>query len=79
MIIYTAVIYHRHGLNHYGDVSEDGLRSQLADYCREWWGETAIIDHDPPADDADVIEEYFEANQEEYIDSSTVDLPVVLA
>lgn len=63
MQIHVAIITHRHGTNLYADRTEEGLRAQVAKYCREWWDE---VDEPVPVapdglGDDDVVARYFDA------------------
>lgn len=76
MILHTCTVTHRHGINVYTDWTEEGLDRQVANYCRDDWGEIRGlpgIANDPPPNDRACIEAYFEArlqhcNDDEYTD-----------
>lgn len=61
--IHVAAIDHRHGTDLYAALSEAELDSQLAGYCRVWWGD---LDDpgDPPKQDEEVITAYFDRQAE---------------
>ena len=58
MIVKIGIVTHRHGIDVFAGHTDKGLNKQLADYCREWWGELGV-DHRPPRDDSETIEVYF--------------------
>ena len=69
MKIYTAVIDHKHGTNTYASVTEEGIRKEVADYCREWW--TDFTDVKIPKDDQQVIDIYFDGENAGVYESLT--------
>ena len=78
MQIHIAIIDHKHGRNVYATTTDDGLDSQIADYCREWWkrdGPTEPM----PEDRAALIERYFdwcdEIGSPECLERTAIHLP----
>ena len=75
--IYVALIHHRHGINLYAATTEAGMRRQVADYCREWWGECEGFEPDAPTSDLEAIGQYFDWQNEngaEFWEGECVDL-----
>jgi len=64
MKIHLATISHRHGLNFYTGLTEDGIYAQLKEYVRANHNEMKKPIHDQGKSDREVVEEYF---QDEYV------------
>ena len=60
MKLYTATIEHKHGTNTYASLTEEGIRKEVADYCREWWTDFENLPEEAPKDDQEVIDLYFD-------------------
>jgi hypothetical protein len=61
MKLYTAIVEHKHGTNSYASLTEEGIRKEVADYCREWWNDyDGLSGTDAPEDDQAVIDQYFD-------------------
>lgn len=58
--IWSCLIHHRHGVNHYMAKSEEGLQKQVYAYVAENWKDEMDDDHEMPEDIEEAIEEYFE-------------------
>ena len=68
--VHVAVICHDHGEAIYASATPEGMRSQVAAYCREWW-DRELPDVDMPPGDDDVIFTYFDlVSGEWWIDQS---------
>lgn len=68
--VHSAVITHKHGTDQFIALSEEGLFSEIAGYCRTYWSE---IDLDDPEienqlDDRAAVETYFENHPFEFVD-----------
>lgn len=77
--LHMASISHRHGLNFYVDTTAGGLQAQIAEYCEEWWEEARQEDEDMPETtqgmtDDEIVNAYFCAMTDEYIDRSSDDV-----
>jgi len=60
MKIYTATIDHKFGTNTHVSLTEEGIRKDVAEYCREWWTDfDGLADVDIPEDDQETIDLYF--------------------
>jgi hypothetical protein len=58
--LYALMITHKYGTDIWVFTTEEKARRKLAKWARSWW--TKEIDgQEMPADDADVIDQYFEA------------------
>ena len=75
--IQVAVTHHRHGEDVYLDWTKRGLDKQVADYCREWWGEWDFDEKMPRSNKA-VIEAYFDdcGPHEEWVEFTDVRMPL---
>lgn len=76
MPVHVACVSHRHGTSFYVDVTEKDLDAQIAEFCDEWWEEARERDEDLPLTtegmtDAEIIEAYFNAHDDEYVERST--------
>ena len=72
-IVHVGRISHRHGDNFYVSRTEEDLKKQIAEYCRDWWGE--FCTDECPADDQEAIDTYFgEAEGVEYCDVSQTEI-----
>jgi hypothetical protein len=61
MKLHTAIIEHKHGTNTYASLTEEGIRKEVADYCREWWSDfDGLADVKVSEDDQEVIDLYFD-------------------
>ena len=66
-IVWVLTIEHRHGHDTSVHQSEDGARNWLAEYVREWWNDGGWLDDEqPPEDDSEAIDLYFEKVGDEY-------------
>jgi len=65
---FTAIVNHKHGINWYASLTEEGLEKELADYCRESWDDWGddILPTIPKKDD-EVISAYFEGLAESVV------------
>ena len=68
--VFTAVIEHKHGSNHYTARTEKGLYQKLAGFCRQWWkqemGSTPM-----PKTNVKLVNAYFDtmsARGQEFLD-----------
>jgi hypothetical protein len=77
MKIYVATINHEHGVNHYAAKTKEGLLTQIADYCREWWKKGGPTEPAPEGDQ-EIIDAYFgwidEIGGYKWSDTSEVEL-----
>jgi hypothetical protein len=71
--ISVAIIDHKFGTNFYAAETEDGIYAELAEFCREWWGDTGL-DTPPPENDTDCVQAYFEAVQDEHYVVNTTEI-----
>lgn len=60
MKLYTAIVEHKHGTNTYASLSEEGIRKEVADYCRDWWTDFENLPEEVPENDQEVIDLYFD-------------------
>jgi hypothetical protein len=70
MIFHNAIITNRsHDFgDNYIDTTAEGLIKQIADWCRVWWDVQFGVGMEPmPEADLEVIKEYFESNDEEFV------------
>ena len=82
--LHGATISHRHGFNVYVQPTEDLLEEELAEYCRDNWNEVAEAPEsqdppqEPPENDADCIETYFQFSEwhDEHLDYDTHEVSV---
>jgi hypothetical protein len=63
MVIHILTITTKYGNNVYAAKTKTGITRLLADYARQYWGEVLDYDDIPESDD-DVIEKYFELQNE---------------
>lgn len=63
MKVYVGVIDHKHGTDIYAAKTQDGLYSQLAAFCREWWKNDGPEGEAPPSD-RELVSAYFEYQSE---------------
>jgi hypothetical protein len=68
MRIYTAIISHKHGYTVLAGRTIRAINKKVAKYCRDWWGENGTTGT-VPKDDYDVIEQYFNIDGNEWIES----------
>jgi hypothetical protein len=79
--VWVLSIDHRHGTNVYVHETEPGAKDSLVDYVRENWEDEvgrgfSELDAEPPADDQEAIDAYFdEVADESYILTNEVLLP----
>lgn len=63
MLIYAATIHHKHGTNLVLAASEAQRTAQIADYCRDWWGDATNKGDGPaplPDGDQAIVDAYFD-------------------
>ena len=67
--IHTAFVAHEYGSNYYASPTRAALLAALSGFCREHWDAERVthrgLPEVPPADDAETIEAYFAAVNEE--------------
>jgi hypothetical protein len=73
--VVVTVVSHRHGDNVYVNATEDGARQTLLAYVTEWWNEVEDQVGPMPADPAEAIRAYFDANDNEHC---TTEMTVIL-
>jgi hypothetical protein len=73
MMIFCAVVAHRHGTDVFVSKTEAGLYRDLAAWCRNWWDETAY-DTDAPRDNEECVQRYFDAMDNECCTITTATL-----
>lgn len=73
--IHVGYVYHAHGGNQYAAFSHEALMAEIADYCREWWGD--IDDHRDPEKlpDEEVAEIYFDRHDREWLSTDRFSIP----
>lgn len=72
--IYTACIQHKHGENRYHSLSEEGVEAEIEGFCSQWWDE---VEHRFPGETftgKDLIENYFDAHDHDFLERSEVSL-----
>jgi hypothetical protein len=79
--VHVASNSHRHGVSFYVDTTEKGLQAQVAGFCDEWWDEARQGDEDLPETTEgmthdEIVEAYFNAQTDEYIDRSSDQITV---
>jgi hypothetical protein len=76
--VWLAIIRHKHGVNGYAAVTEQQLFDELAGFCRDWWMDAVERDPQlpaqPPLDEREIVERYFEAVEDEQLDLVDVTL-----
>ncbi len=74
--IHIITLVHRHGEDVFASRTVEDVRSQLAQYCCEYWNEARQWDsdlpEDPPNADEEVITAYFDSVSDEYFNEHTV-------
>lgn len=65
MKMYSGVILHDHGVNHYAGTTYEAVLAQIADFCREWWDSDGPPELAWPDSDADIVSAYFTHQAEE--------------
>lgn len=76
--LHFASITHEYGSNLYCDATEEGLRRQIADWCREYWDQEGVDGSYEGLSDEEVCDAYFEHSEEDgvtYFDSDAVKIP----
>lgn len=76
MKIHTAVVSHRHGYTFFASHTEDGIYTEVMDFCCLWWTE-AFPEEDGPAEglsSRDIVAKYFEFGRDESVDFGTAEL-----
>jgi hypothetical protein len=74
--IHIAAIEHMSGMDHFADLTEDGLYRQIADYCRSHWetcDEPGITD--VMEDDRKCVEHYFNDHENDSLTTSVCPVP----
>lgn len=82
--VHTATISHRFGTNFYVANTEDELDDRIIEFCKEYWNEARAQDDNLPEDVADVdnkdiINFYFGAMEDEFLEAGQDTLYVPLA
>lgn len=67
--LHVAVVLHGSGTNTYTGPTEDDVRRQVAEWCREYWRDAGSPSAADPAglSDEEVINDYFDGNDEESV------------
>lgn len=76
--LHFASITHEYGSNLYCDATEEGLRRQIADWCREYWDQEGIDGSYEGLSDEEVCDAYFEQADNDgvtYFDTDAVKIP----
>jgi hypothetical protein len=73
MKIWVTTVEHKHGTNVSAFTTEELARADLAAFAREWWNDTGL-DDEPPTDDNEAIEDYFDAVSDEFYSLESTEL-----
>jgi hypothetical protein len=63
--LHFASITHEYGSNLYCDTTEEGLRRQIADWCREYWDQEGVDGSYEGLSDEEVCDAYFEHSEDD--------------
>lgn len=77
-VLHFASITHEYGSNLYSDRTEEGLKRQIADWCREYWEQEGIDGSYEGLSDEETCDAYFEQAEDDgvtYYDPEDVKMP----
>jgi len=77
-VLHFAAITHEYGSNLYSDPTEEGLKRQIADWCREYWDREGIDGSYEGLSDEETCDAYFEQAEDDgvtYYDPDDVKIP----
>lgn len=76
-ILHVAQVQHRHGINSYVSLTEDGLYEELAEFVREWEHESRRFEYDESLTHQENVEWYFECQEgSEWLTVDTTELHI---
>lgn len=77
-MLHFASITHEYGSDLYCDPTEEGLKKQVADWCRRYWNQEGVDGSYEGLSDEETCEAYFEHTEEDgvtYFDTADVSIP----
>jgi len=77
-VLHFAAITHEYGSDLYSDRTEEGLKRQIADWCREYWDQEGIDGSYEGLSDEETCDAYFEQADDDgvtYYDPENVKIP----
>ena len=63
--IWITHISHKHGDDLYASTTPEAADKVVRDYADEWWDQEIDVSHSKPEDPIQMVEEYFEAMDDE--------------